>query len=96
MAQQKEETITFKADPTLAELLRRVPNRSEFIRKALFAQLDNICPLCQGSGYLTPDQKNHWEKFSKHHHVVRCESCHEYYLSCDLKEDHHEASQKEM
>lgn len=91
MAKGKEETITFKADPALAELLRRMPNRSEFIRKAVLGRLDNLCPLCQGSGYLTPDQKRHWENFSHHHHIVKCESCQEYHLSCDLKEAHHEA-----
>lgn len=91
MAQGKEETITFKADPALAELLRRIPNRSRFIREALLAQLDNTCPLCQGSGYLSPEQKRHWESFAKHHHIVQCTSCNEYYLSCDLKEDSHES-----
>jgi hypothetical protein len=91
MAKAKEETITFKADPALAELLKRVPNRSEFIRRAILSELGNICPLCQGSGHLTPDQKSHWERFSHHHHIVECESCHEYHLACDLKEDHHEA-----
>lgn len=91
MAQAKEETITFKADPGLAELLRRVPNRSEFIRRALLAQLDSVCPLCQGTGHLSPDQKNHWERFARDHHIVQCRSCHEYHLECDLKEEHHEA-----
>ena len=50
---QKQEIITFKVDRELAELIKRIPNRSDFIRRAVLSALDNTCPLCQGSGIIT-------------------------------------------
>ena len=40
--------VTFKADESLLEALRGIENRSEFIRTALLAALENICPVCKG------------------------------------------------
>jgi len=74
--------VTFKADQSLLEALRGVENRSEFIRTALLAALDNICPLCKGRGILTPNQKNHWESFATDHGLEECDDCHEFYLVC--------------
>ena len=80
---KKEEIITFKADETLAGLLKQIPNRSDFIRKALLQALGNECPLCHGSGALTPNQMNHWERFAKYHSISKCDTCNEFYLICD-------------
>lgn len=80
---KKEEIITFKADEALAGLLRTFPNRSDFIRRTLLQALGNECPLCNGSGTLTPNQMNHWETFSQHHCIDKCETCNEFFLSCD-------------
>jgi hypothetical protein len=80
---KKEEIITFKVDETLARRLAAVPNRSDFIRRALLMALDNVCPLCQGTGVLTPDQYKHWEAFSRYHKVAECDNCHAYYLTCE-------------
>ena len=44
--------ITFKADEALVEAMAEVPNRSEFIREAILAALDGVCPLCHGTGVL--------------------------------------------
>jgi hypothetical protein len=84
MSSPKGEVITFKADSELAELLKKIPNKSDFIRQAVLSQLDNVCPLCQGIGVLSPAQKRHWDDFAKHHRVERCDSCDEYYLSCEV------------
>lgn len=84
----KEEIITFKADAALAEALSLVPNRSDFIRAAVLRALDNVCPLCQGTGILSPQQKKHWEEFSRHHELVRCADCQEVVLTCDLDAEH--------
>ena len=85
MAQIKHEIITFKVDENLAEIIRRLPNRSEFIRKAVLNAIDNACPLCQGTGIISPEQKEHWEEFLKHHHVEHCDECDSIYLSCDME-----------
>lgn len=88
MAQpKKEETITFKVDESLAEAMKGVPNRSEFIRTAILAALDNACPLCRGTGILTPDQRRHWEQFARDHSVEECADCHALYLACSAGPD---------
>lgn len=74
--------VTFKADQSLLEALQGVENRSEFIRTALLAALDNICPVCKGRGILTPNQKEHWQTFASDHGLEECDDCHEFYLAC--------------
>ena len=78
----KSDLITFKVDASLAELIERLPNRSEFIRKAVLAALTNTCPLCQGSGVLTPEQRQHWGRFTRNHSVERCGECDAVHLRC--------------
>jgi hypothetical protein len=84
-AQTKDQVITFKAELHLAELLRRMPNRSQFIRSAIQSSLDHICPLCQGLGILSPDQKNHWEEFAEYHGVAQCKECGSVVLRCHAR-----------
>ena len=79
----KKDVITFKVEPSLAALIERLPNRSEFIRTAILAALTNTCPLCQGLGVLTPEQREHWEGFTKRHKVERCNECEAVYLHCE-------------
>ena len=67
----KDEVITFKVDPDLAEVLHLMPNRSQFIRAAVLSALGHVCPLCQGLGILSPDQKQHWQKFTAWRAVTR-------------------------
>lgn len=86
----KQEIITFKADAELAEAIRRLPNASAFIRHAILAAMDHVCPLCQGSGILTPKQKEHWSAFSEKHKIVECQDCHELHFVCECDGDHHE------
>jgi hypothetical protein len=82
MAKPKQEVISFKADPELSRALAGVPNRSEFIRQAVSAALEGVCPLCQGTGSLTSAQRRHWESFTEHHRVAECGRCHALHLVC--------------
>ena len=82
MAKQKDEIITFKADRSLLDAMRGIPNRSAFIRSAILAALDSTCPLCQGTGVLTPEQRRHWEEFAVDHALAECEDCHELHVVC--------------
>ncbi len=82
MKKNKTEIITFKADEALLEAMKGVPNRSEFIRAALLNALDSSCPLCKGTGILTPAQKEHWDSFNKDHQIEECNDCHEMHLVC--------------
>lgn len=78
----KAEVVTFKADEALLEAMKGVPNRSEFIRTAVLAALDSVCPICKGTGILTPNQRAHWSVFAANHSVEECNECHEFRLVC--------------
>lgn len=80
---KKEEIITFKVDEALSEKLSGISNRSDFIRRAILSALDSVCPLCFGTGVLTPEQKQHWEEFSRTHSVQECSTCHANYIICE-------------
>lgn len=79
---KKSEIITFKADQSLLKAFKGVENRSRFIRQAVSAALENVCPLCKGSGTLTVNQMRHWDTFAEDHSLRRCSSCHEVHLVC--------------
>lgn len=82
MKKQKSEIITFKVDSDLAGALNDIPNKSAFIRAAVTSALGAVCPLCAGSGILTPCQKEHWDDFNNSHQMEECDNCHEPYLTC--------------
>lgn len=86
MSASKQEVITFKVDESLAEIIRQIPNRSDFIRRAILLSLENLCPLCQGAGILTPQQKRHWAVFSEHHSVAKCADCEAVMMTCDRED----------
>jgi hypothetical protein len=82
---KKQEIITFKVDKTLVTAMEGIENRSEFIRSAILSALQNICPLCKGTGMLTPDQYRHWNEFAQNHSVEECSRCNAYYIVCELE-----------
>ena len=84
MSTAKTALISFKVERSIAELVDRLPNKSEFIRNAVLASLMNTCPLCQGKGVLTPEQKEHWERFAEHHRIERCAECDAVVVACDV------------
>lgn len=76
------QVISFKADKALWEALEGMTNRSEFIRNAILMALDNVCPLCGGTGLISASQRNHLQNFLKHHEVVICKECNQRHLTC--------------
>lgn len=92
----KGQVITFKVDASLAESMEGIANRSEFIRSAVLAALDNVCPLCSGLGVLTPKQRDHWNEFAGSHQVRECDECHEIHLVCGKDEKKKGAARKRM
>ena len=86
MARSKTEVVSFKADESLLDAMRGVTNRSEFIRSAILAALDSTCPLCSGTGTLTPNQMRHWNDLASDHSVEECEDCQEVRLVCSNRE----------
>ena len=87
MPKSKTEVVSFKADATLLDAMRGVANRSEFIRTAILAALDSTCPLCGGTGTLTPNQMRHWNDLASDHSVAECEDCREVRLVCSNREE---------
>ncbi len=51
----KTAVVAFKVEEELADFLNQLPNKSDFIRKAIAAQMNIACPLCKGAG-----QVSHW------------------------------------
>lgn len=86
-AKAKDEIVTFKVDASLWNLMRGIENRSEFIREAILAALGSTCPLCRGTGVLTPKQKEHWDAFASAHPLRECEECHELHLVCAAEDE---------
>ena len=82
MGKKKQEIVCFKVDESLLDALKGIPNRSEFIRSAIVSALDGVCPVCKGTGILTPKQQEHWNAFAKDHSIEECEGCHELHLVC--------------
>jgi hypothetical protein len=93
MPRAKPDIITFKVDAALGKILKAIPNRSQFIRAALLNALENTCPLCQGTGLLSPDQRKHWEAFAQDHVLRECDSCREVHLVCEC-EGRHDVSRR--
>jgi hypothetical protein len=81
-SKKRQEIITFKVDESLRKAMKAIPNRSEFIRAAILTALDSVCPLCMGTGILTPDQRQHWDRFQENHRLVECADCHAVHLVC--------------
>ena len=84
---RKQEIITFKVDQSLSGAMRQIPNRSEFIRSAIQTALEGVCPLCSGSGTLSPDQRRHWDRFAEKHTVEQCNDCQAIHLVCAVDAD---------
>ena len=55
------------------------------IRAAVLTALDSACPLCKGTGILTPNQKRHWQAFTRDHPLQECQDCHELRLICETE-----------
>ncbi len=83
MKKTQERTFTFKVGEELAGQLDRIANKSEFIRKAILAALEQDCPLCHGAGLLTPEQRRHWQHFLSLHTLARCDECNAVHFVCN-------------
>ncbi len=83
MPREKLDIITFKVPESLRDAMKGIPNRSEFIRTAVVAALNSICPLCHGMGVIMPSQKHHWDAFVADHHFEECETCQVVHVVCD-------------
>lgn len=72
---QKSQIVAFKVEPELADFLDKLPNKSEFIRKAILAQFGMTCPLCVGSGVVPRGVHDHYRPVIAAHDHRPCEKC---------------------
>jgi hypothetical protein len=72
---QKSQIVAFKVEEELARFLDRLPNKSEFIRKAILAQFAMTCPLCTGTGVVERGIHDHFEPMIASNRTRPCEKC---------------------
>lgn len=72
---EKSQIVAFKVDDDLANFLDKLPNKSEFIRRAILAQFNMTCPLCTGSGVVPSGLHHHFEHVIENHSARPCEKC---------------------
>jgi hypothetical protein len=71
----KTEVVAFKVEKELADLLNNLNNKSEFIRKAIEAQLGMACPLCNGKGTVPRGVHDHYAPLIAKQISRRCDGC---------------------
>ena len=71
----KQRVVTFKVEEDVAEFLDSMPNKSEFIRKALLYALLEPCPVCNGKGSVPRSLRRDLEAIFTKQKLVPCSFC---------------------
>ena len=71
----KSKIVAFKVEEELAEFLNNLPNKSDFIRKAILAQFGMTCPLCTGTGVVPRGIHDHYAPVIRDKNKHPCEKC---------------------
>jgi hypothetical protein len=71
----KTKIVAFKVEDELAEFLNNLPNKSDFIRKAILAQFGMTCPLCVGSGVVARGVHDHFKPLIHASSRRPCDKC---------------------
>lgn len=71
----KDKIVAFKVEEELAEFLAKLPNKSEFIRRAILAQFNMACPLCTGSGVVPRGLHDHYSTLLDAQSSRPCTEC---------------------
>ncbi|MCS7168576.1 MAG: hypothetical protein RMI91_03290 [Gemmatales bacterium] len=72
---RKAVLVAFKIEPELANILDQLPNKSDFIRRAIISQLNMACPLCAGTGVLPRGLHDHYAQHLREIAQRNCERC---------------------
>ncbi|MCG8403639.1 MAG: hypothetical protein MI923_00440 [Phycisphaerales bacterium] len=79
MAKDKGVIVSFRVDKHLADVLKKVPDKSTFIRDVILRSFYETCPICRGRGVL-PEELARWAtKELKAEKAVQCGCCHYHY-----------------
>lgn len=71
----KTKVVAFKVEEDLASFLDSLPNKSEFIRRAILEQFGMTCPLCTGSGVVARGVGEHYTPVLNGNNEVVCQMC---------------------
>jgi hypothetical protein len=71
----KTKVVAFKVEEQLADFLNKLPNKSAFIRKAIAAQLNMACPLCNGAGVVPRAVHDHYAPLLAREAHRHCDGC---------------------
>jgi hypothetical protein len=74
-ATTKPKIVAFKVEEELAEFLNNLPNKSDFIRKAILGQFGMTCPLCEGSGVVARGIHDHFKSAIATQTKRPCDKC---------------------
>ena len=85
--ESKDIVVSFKLDERLYKKIKDLPDRSNFIRNAIEAAIEEQCPFCNGTGVLTKQQKEHFTNFLTNHSIARCPDCGANYIKCTFEKE---------
>ena len=71
----KSEIVAFKVEEELARFLNDLPNKSDFIRKAILSQFGMTCPLCTGTGVVARGLHDHYKPVLADQNKRACDKC---------------------
>lgn len=70
-----QRVVTFKVEEEVAAFLDTMPNKSDFIRKALLSALLEPCPVCNGKGSVPRSLRADLETIFHKQQFIPCSSC---------------------
>ncbi len=71
----KTAVVALKVEQELADFLNKLPNKSDFIRKAIAEQMKTACPLCRGVGVVSRGIHDHYAPLLKQFDSRNCDGC---------------------
>jgi len=75
MSKDKGVIVSFRVDRHLADVLKKVPDKSSFIRDVILRSFYDTCPVCRGRGVL-PKELSRWAASRlKADKAVECNCC---------------------
>lgn len=75
MAKDKGVVVSFRVDRHLANVLKKVPDKSSFIRDVILRSFYETCPMCRGRGVLPLELAKWATRMLKAEKAVDCGCC---------------------
>ncbi len=75
MSKDKGVVVSFRVDRHLADVLKKVPDKSSFIRDMILRSFYETCPMCRGRGVLPVELARWATRTLKDQKAVDCRCC---------------------